>query len=283
MSNGAITTQHVTCLGCGCTCDDIDIVVRDGRIAEARRACSLGVAWFGDGVVPAEIRSAGQSVPLERALADAAAMLTAARRVLVYLAPGISCDAQRAATAIADKLHAVVDSVSSTTVATGILAAQRRGRVAATFGEIRNRADLLVYWAVDPAQRYPRFAERYGERAESPLLSAGRTVIAVDVGNRRGPASAGERIAFAGADESRAIHALRTLAAGHTAGDIAGDVTAPAAQLANRIAVAHYAVIVYDAEPDGDESLAERAESLTALAQSLNARGRCSLCALRAG
>jgi len=131
MSNGAITTQQATCLGCGCTCDDIDIVVRDGRIAEARRACALGVAWFGDGVVPAEIRSGGESVPLDRALADAAAMLTGARRVLVYLAPDISCDAQRAATAVADKLHAVVDGVSSTTVASGILAAQRRGRVAA--------------------------------------------------------------------------------------------------------------------------------------------------------
>jgi len=283
MSNGAITTQQATCLGCGCTCDDIDIVVRDGRIAEARRACALGVAWFGDGVVPAEIRSGGESVPLDRALAHAAAMLTGARRVLVYLAPDISCDAQRAATAVADKLHAVVDGVSSTTVASGILAAQRRGRVAATFAEIRNRADLLVYWAVDPAQRYPRFAERCGERAAMPLLSAGRTVIAVDVGNRHGPASADERIAFAGADETRAIGALRSIAAGHTDGDAAGDVAARAAQLANRIAAARYAVIIYDAEPAGDEPLADRAESLTAFAQSLNARGRCSLCALRAG
>lgn len=283
MSTSAISTQHVTCLGCGCSCDDIDIVVRDGRIAEARHACALGAAWFGDGVVPVEIRSGGQLVSLDNALADAAAMLTGARRVLVYLAPDISCDAQRAAIAIADKLHAVVDSVSSATVAAGILAAQRRGRVAATFTEVRNRADLLVYWAVDPAQRYPRFSERYGEGAESPLLAAGRSVIAVDVGSHRGPDSAAERVAFAGTDETRAIHALRAHIAGRALGDAAGDVMPRAVQLADRIAAAHYPVIVYDAEPDGDEPLPARAESLTALAQALNARGRCSLCALRAG
>ena len=283
MTNEVITAQHVTCLGCGCACDDLDIVVRDGRITEARRACALGMEWFGDGVVPMEIRSAGQSVPLDRALADAAAMLTGARRVLVYLAPDISCDAQRTAIAIADKLHAVVDSVSSTTVAAGILAAQRRGRVAATFTEVRNRADLLVYWAVDPAQRYPRFRERYGEGAESPLLAAGRSIIAVDVGNRRGPDSAAERVAFAGTDETRAIRALRAHVAGRALGDAAGDVMTRAVQLADRIASAHYPVIVYDAEPEEDEPAPARAESLTALAQELNARGRCSLCALRGG
>src|SRR2546430_11904566 len=40
-------------------------------------------------------------------------------------------------------------------------AAQRRGRAGATLGEIRQRADVIVFWAVDPADRYPRYASRY--------------------------------------------------------------------------------------------------------------------------
>src|SRR5207247_5652488 len=48
------TVANATCLGCGCTCDDITVVVRKDHIAEARNACALGAAWFGDGGLPAE-------------------------------------------------------------------------------------------------------------------------------------------------------------------------------------------------------------------------------------
>jgi len=61
--------EHVTCLGCGCACDDITVVVQRGRVAEAQRACALGAAWFGDGRVPDEIRIRGRTGTLERAIA----------------------------------------------------------------------------------------------------------------------------------------------------------------------------------------------------------------------
>src|SRR5205823_3963998 len=35
------TVEHVTCLGCGCACDDITVVVQRGRLTEAQRACAL--------------------------------------------------------------------------------------------------------------------------------------------------------------------------------------------------------------------------------------------------
>jgi formylmethanofuran dehydrogenase subunit B len=199
-----------TCLGCGCACDDIEIVVRDERIVEARRACPLGVQWFGDGRVPGEVRAHGAPLALEQAIAEAAQLLGAARRALVYLAPDISCEAQRAAVAIADQVHGVVDSVSSSTVAAGILAGQRRGRVAATLGEIRNRADLLVFWGVDPARRYPRYLTRYAPDPAGAFIPEGRrgrTVVAVDIGEERGPADADVRVAF-GAEEEMMVLAL---------------------------------------------------------------------------
>jgi len=84
------TVANVTCLGCGCACDDITIVVKQDRIAEARNACALGVAWFGDGTVPAETRVNGRTASLERALTEAARLLTGATRPLVYLAGDVS-------------------------------------------------------------------------------------------------------------------------------------------------------------------------------------------------
>src|SRR3989475_5818770 len=94
------TVEHATCLGCGCACDDIAVVVDGDRIAEARNSCPLGRAWFADGSVPRETRSSGKTVAPDVALADAAKLLGRAERPLVYLAPDISCETQRAAVAV---------------------------------------------------------------------------------------------------------------------------------------------------------------------------------------
>src|SRR4051794_35999385 len=149
---------HVTCLGCGCACDDIAVVVRDDRIVEARNACALGAQWFGDGQVPARSRIDGRDAGLDEAMAEAARLLSNASTPLVYLAPGISCETQREGTAIADLLPARLDSATSSTAAEFVLSAQERGFASATLGEIRNRADVVVFWAVDVDERYPRFA-----------------------------------------------------------------------------------------------------------------------------
>src|SRR6266496_3510958 len=108
------TVANVTCLGCGCACDDIAVVVKQDRIADARNACALGAAWFGDGTVPAETRVNGRTASLERALTEAARLLTGAKRPLVYLAGDVSCETQREGVAIADRLHAAIDSLAAT-------------------------------------------------------------------------------------------------------------------------------------------------------------------------
>jgi formylmethanofuran dehydrogenase subunit B len=264
--------------------------------------------------VSEEVRARGESVTVEEALDAGAELLGGARRALVYLAPDISCEAQRAAVALADRLHAVVDDITSSTAAGGLLAAQRRGRPTATLGEIRNRADLLVFWGVDPAERYPRFLSRYAPDPAGLFVPNGRsdrTVVAIDIGDERGPRDADVRIALAPEDEQAALARLRAstlervarAAAATAAGKPAktGEKDADAANpggalgaLSDRFDSARYAVIVYDAEPcesDGGDGgsgrtardRAWRAEALIALAQQLNAGIRCSLLGLRAG
>ena len=274
--------KHATCLGCGCACDDITVVVQGGTIADAINACSLGRAWFGDGKVPAEVRSHGRAVPLEQAIADAATLLGAARRPLVYLAPEITSEAQRAAVAIADRLGAALDSPTSE-IADGILAAQRRGRAGATLGEIRQRADLIVFWGVDPSVRYPRYTSRYAVEPVGVQALDGRnsrTVVAVDVGPCRGPDSADERVALVPAEEVDALSAMRAAVLGRATGSPS---LVRVEELARRMARGRYAVIVHDAEPGELAPEADRAEALVALAQALNGPSRCALSSLRAG
>src|SRR5439155_1089190 len=154
-----------------------------------RNACALGAAWFGDGTVPTETRVNGRSASLEQALTEAAGLLTGATHPLVYLAGDLSCETQREAVAIADRLHAALDSLAAT-AATAVLAAQRRGRAGATLGEIRQRADLVVFWAVDPSTRYPRYGRPGpggGPRDARPGLELPNAVRLVHAPGRRQP------------------------------------------------------------------------------------------------
>ena len=285
MSGSARVVENAVCLGCGCACDDIGVVVEGGRIVEARNACALGLRWFGDGSLPGAVLG-GRSNAIEDVVGEIAELLHSARAPMVYLAPDLTSEAQRAAVAIADQLHGFVDGVTSATASAGILAAQRRGRAGATLGEIRNRADVLVFWAVDPARSYPRFQSRYAPDPAGvhvPNGRADRTVIAVDVGSQRGPDDADVRIQMTAEEESLFLASLRGYLAGRTLGG--ASIVARVTELAARLNRARYAVIVTDAEsvPEDVATPARRADSLIALTQSLNAATRGSLCALRAG
>ena len=272
------TTEHVTCLGCGCACDDIRVVVTRDRITETSNACTLGAAWFGDGAVPAEIRVNGRAATLNQAIDKTAALLAGARRPLVYIAGDVSCETQREAVAIADRLHAAVDSLAAT-AAGAVLAGQRRGRATATLGEIRQQADVIVFWGVDPGERYPRFTTRY---TVGPSTREKRTVVAVDVGPTRGPKDADLRLTLAAADEVDALGVMRATVGGH---DVDSKKFGPAGELARRMMRARYAAIVADGEPGVSSATIDpdRAEALVALAQALNGPTRCALSTLRAG
>jgi formylmethanofuran dehydrogenase subunit B len=280
------TIEHATCLGCGCTCDDIRVVVSGDRITEAQGACPLGQRWFGDGAVPGRSLVEGAERPRDEVVGRISERLAAARRVLVYLAPDLSTQAQAEAIAIADALRARLDGVASDTVREAILTAQRRGRAGATLGEVLNRADVLVFWGTDPAARYPRYLSRYAVEPRGMFTPEGRrsrTIVAVDVGAARGPADADLRVAVEPAKEADALALLSAAIRGNLTSDADKEHAALFA-LADRLRQARYAVLVNDGEPDASAaSEPARAEGLIALTQALNGPTRAALSTLRAG
>src|SRR5262249_28066229 len=103
--------ESVACLGCGCGCDDLTVQVKNSRIVALSPACAVAQAWFGDGWVPDAVTRDGSPVSADQAISDAAATLSGSSgRVLVYIGPEISAQAQRAAVAIADVLRARIDT-----------------------------------------------------------------------------------------------------------------------------------------------------------------------------
>jgi formylmethanofuran dehydrogenase subunit B len=282
---------NVTCLGCGCACDDIEVVVAGDRIVEARNACQLGLRWFGDGQVPSAIRVDGAHVSIEQAVSAAATRLCEAARPLVYLAPGLSCETQREAVSVADLLRARLDSITSSTALPFTLASQEHGSASATLGEIRNRADLVVFWGIDLESRYPRFASRYAPEPPGVYLPHGRrsrTVIAVDIGRAKSTVDADLRLVVEPANELATLTALEALArSADTSGRYAAlsdPAWVAAREMASALLAARYIALVYDAEPDDrSERTVVRFEAFASLAQTLNDRTRCAALALRAG
>lgn len=273
--------RSVTCLGCGCGCDDLEVKVEQGRIVKVSPPCPVSARWFGDGSLPAEITVGGRPAALEQAIDAAATLLRGAARPMVLLGPDLTTRAQRTAIAIADALRAEVDGATSDTAAAGILAAQRRGRAGATLGEIRNRADVVLFWAVDPRERYPRFLERYAA-AGSATHATARTHLAVSVGSARGPAKADLAAELAPELELEALAVIRAVVRGQQLERLS-DALRPAVAIGERLLQGKYVAIVYDGEPGESPHDEQRAESLIALAQILNGPTRAALVALRAG
>lgn len=116
------------------------------------------------------------------AIDRAAEILTTADYPLIYGLSRSATAGQRAAVALADELGGVVDTTASMCHGPSIMALQEVGEVTSTLGEIKNRADLVIFWGCNPADSHPRHAERYSAFAtgrETPGGRADRTVVMV--------------------------------------------------------------------------------------------------------
>jgi formylmethanofuran dehydrogenase subunit B len=183
--------DHVVCAFCGCDCDDISVVVEGDRITQARNACALGKAWFlshgTDSGLPVA-RMDGRPVSLEEGIETAARRLAAARYPLVYGLSSTSCEAQRKSVALCELLGGCIDCCTSVCHGPSGMALQAVGEPTCTLGEVKNRADLVIYWGSNPGESHPRHMARYAVTATGMFIPRGRkdrTVAVVDV--RRTP------------------------------------------------------------------------------------------------
>ncbi len=205
----------VACTGCGCVCDDIDLVVESGRIAEARRACTLGEAWFigqADPSPPACLIE-GQQAELADGIDRAAQILASARYPLFYGLRHTSSEAQQAAASLADVVGGILDTPTSTHHGPWGVSFQGVGEVTSSLGEVANRGDLIIFWGVDPVVSHPRHFERYSLFPKGMFVPRGRqdrTVVVVDVERT---ASADEADLFLEVPRHRDFEALWTLRA----------------------------------------------------------------------
>src|SRR4029450_8987567 len=107
--------RNAPCTFCGCVCDDMELTVEDNHITKAKNACVLGKAWFLNHHIedrPVALVE-GKPAPLGEAIDRAARILAGARYPIVYGLSDTTCEAQRVAVAIADRIARCVDTTTS--------------------------------------------------------------------------------------------------------------------------------------------------------------------------
>jgi len=158
----------VTCPVCGTFCDDIEIIVdENNRIIEARNACAMGAAKFlnfsDHRIKTPLIRKNGELVEatMDEAIEKAAQILVDAHYPILYGWSNTCCEAQRVGVELAEEVGGVMDNTATVCHGPSIIGVQAAGIPSSTLGQLRHRADLIIYWASNPWDAHPRHPERY--------------------------------------------------------------------------------------------------------------------------
>lgn len=273
--------DNVACLGCGCVCDDLRLTVQDDRIVQAERACVLAEPWLLSGGTSAEAVAEikGQSVSLNEAIEEAAVVLRSAEYPLIYGLSQSSTEGQRAAVRLAERLGAVIDSTASLCHAPSVVAQQQVGKATCTLGEMRNRADLIVFWGSDPVLTHPRHWDRYSVHATGRFHPQGRQDRFVVVADTSRTSSADQADLFIPIEPGKHFEALFTLRAlvREAATGPSDDYGAPLpllVELARRMKLSRWGAMFFGVNLARGDSGHCNVQALLKLVTDLNAHGR---------
>ncbi len=213
--------EDVVCPFCGCLCDDLVVEVEHNRVIGVENGCTLANEKFlGDHRLENPIRREGRSwkeVSYDEAVQDAASILLDADRPLLYGWSGTHGEAQSVGVHLAELLGAVIDNTSTVCHGPSIVAIQEVGHPGCTLGQVKNRADVIIYWGANPIDAHPRHMSRYTTYADGFFVKEAfreRKVIVVDVRETESSAIADEFIKVDQGGDYALLSALRAIVRG---------------------------------------------------------------------
>ena len=174
--------SSVVCPVCGCLCDDIELTIEDGKIIKNKNGCFLSNAKFLNfnkehRIQKPLMRKNGAlvEVSFEEAVHRSAEILANANYPVLYGWSCTSCEAQRIGIELAEQVGGVFDNTSTVCHGPSVLGMQEVGIPSCTLGQVRHRADLILYWGCDPWSSHPRHMQRYTSFAEGRFEESQRT------------------------------------------------------------------------------------------------------------
>jgi len=159
--------SNVTCPVCGSLCDDLEIEVEGNIVTKVRNACGMGESKFlgysAHRPLKPLIRKNGElvEVTMTEAIKKSAEILANASYPILYGWSNTSCEASSAGIELTEEVGGVIDNTSTVCHGPSVLSIQDVGFSTCTLGQIRHRADLVLYWGSNPWSAHPRHIERY--------------------------------------------------------------------------------------------------------------------------
>ncbi len=158
----------VTCPICGCLCDDIEVTVVNNEVVKVKNGCAVCEAKYlgyksEHRIRQPLVRKDGNfvPVPMKEAISKAAEILANANYPILYGWSSTNCEAQRVGVELAEEVGGVLDNTAVVCHGPSLMGTQEVGIPTSTLGQIRHRADLIIYWGCDPWSAHPRHLERY--------------------------------------------------------------------------------------------------------------------------
>ncbi len=213
--------EDVVCPFCGCLCDDLVVEVEGTRVVSVENGCTLANEKFmGDHRLKTPIRREGKGwkeTTYDEAIRETAQILCDADRPLLYGWSGTHGEAQSIGIHLAEILGALVDNTSTVCHGPSILAIQEVGHPGCTLGQVKNRADVIIYWGTNPIDAHPRHMSRYTTFADGFFLKEAfrdRKLIVVDVRKSESANIADEYIRIQPGGDYAVLSALRAIVQG---------------------------------------------------------------------
>jgi len=175
---------HV-CTGCSLLCDDIEVEAEKNKINKVHTACRIGVAHMKAGKEKAIFRVNNKPVDEATAISEAAAILKNAKNPLIFGLGASTNETQKTAIELAKKINATLDDTSSFCLGSLVEALISEKIKTCTLDDVRNKADVIIFWGTDPSDSHPRHLSKYSYFPRGSEKQRGweeeRTAIAIDV------------------------------------------------------------------------------------------------------
>jgi len=175
---------HV-CTGCALLCDDIEVGSEKNKINKVFTACRIGMAHMKEGKGEAIFRVDNKAVDEATAINEAVTILRNAKKPLIFGLGASTSETQKIAIKLAKKINATLDDNSSFCLGGVVETLIKNEMKTCTLDDVRNKADVIIYWGTDPSDSHPRLLSKYSYFPRGKEKQRGweeeRTAIAVDV------------------------------------------------------------------------------------------------------
>lgn len=179
-----------TCTGCAMLCEDIELIIENNEIKEIFSACRIGVSRFVNNSDRIESNKGivnGETVDIDKAINKAKEILNNSENTLLFGLANSTLEAQKKGIELAKKYSAYLDDTSSFCqgITLDAILKKKNKIKTCTLDDVRNKADLIIYWGADPANSHPRHLSKYSYFPRGELRQRGweeeRTMITIDV------------------------------------------------------------------------------------------------------